>query len=80
MHHPPTWLEACEGAREAEKIVNAQNILSSFTPRECQFQPNRSNQPIKIQKLSLAKMGGWQSRGLCYNHAEKWVHGHKCRK
>jgi len=45
MHHPPTWLAACERATKAEKIVNAQNICSSFTPCEHQFQPNLPTQP-----------------------------------
>jgi hypothetical protein len=61
------------------KIVSSQNCKPSFIPRPKLVNPTTPSTPLKIQKLTRAKMAERQLKGLCYNCDEKYFLGHKCK-
>jgi hypothetical protein len=80
MVHPKTWLEATQRAKEAKHIVTSQTRKPSFPPR-----PKPTNYvppitPLKIYKLTRAKMVERQLKDLCYNCHEKYFPRHKCKE
>jgi hypothetical protein len=80
MARPTTWVEATKKAKEAQQIVSSQNRKPSFIPRPKPINPNTTSAPLKIQKLTRAKMVERQLKGLCYNCDDKYFLGHKCKE
>jgi hypothetical protein len=80
MAHPQTWLEATQQAKEAQQIVSSQTKKPSFLPLPKPTNPTPPANPLKIQKLTRAKMVEHQLKGLCYNCDEKYFPGHKCKE
>jgi hypothetical protein len=80
MARPTTWVETTKKSKEAQKIVSSQNRKPSFIPRPKIVNPTTPSAPLKIQKLTRAKMGERQLKGLCYNCDDKYFPGHKCKE
>jgi hypothetical protein len=72
MDRPSTWVEATKRAKEAQQVVSSQNRKPSFIPRPKPVTPTAPSAPLKIQKLTRAKMVERQLKGLCYNCDEKY--------
>jgi hypothetical protein len=80
MARPMIWVDATKKAKEAQKIVSSQNRKPSFIPRPKPVNPTTPSAPLKIQKLTRAKMAEHQLKGLCYNYDDKYFSGHKCKE
>jgi hypothetical protein len=73
-------VEATKKAKESQQIVSLQNRKPSFIPRPKPVNPTTPSAPLKIQKMTRAKMVECQLKGLCYNCDEKYFSGHKCKE
>jgi len=80
MARPQNWVEATKISKEAQQVVSSQNQKTSFIPCTKPTNPTPSSTPLKIQKLTRAKMVERQLKGLCYNCDEKYFPGHKCKE
>ena len=80
MARPTTWVEATKKDKEAQQIVYSQNCKPSFIPCPKPVNPTTPSAPLKIQKLTRAKMVERQLKGLCYNCDDKYFPGHKCKE
>jgi hypothetical protein len=80
MAHPQSWVEATKRDKEVQHVVSSQNRKPSFIPRPKPINPTTPSAPLKIQKLTRAKMDERQLKGLCYNCDEKYFLGHKCKE
>ena len=80
MHHPTTWLQACQLAREVEIILHAPSLKSPFTTRPHPGDTLALNQTLKIQKVSPTEMAERHKQGLCYYCDENYAPRHKCRE
>jgi hypothetical protein len=80
MARPVSWVEATKRAKEAQQVVSSQNRKPSFIPHPKPINPTTPSTPLKIQKLTRAKMDERQLKGLCYNCDEKYFPGHKCKE
>jgi hypothetical protein len=80
MASPQTWLEATQQAKEDQHIVSSQTHKPSFPPRPKPTYFFPSAPPLKIQKLTRAEMVERQLKDLCYNCADKYFLGHKCKE
>jgi hypothetical protein len=80
MTHPPTWLEATQRAKEAQKFFFSKTKKTPFVPRPRPANPNPPVTPLKVQKLTRDEMDEHQLKGLCYNCDEKYFPGHKCKE
>jgi hypothetical protein len=78
MDWPQSWVEATKRAKEAQQVVSSQNRKPSFIPRPKPINPTIPFAPLKIQKLTRAKMVERQLKGLFYNCDDKYFLGHKC--
>eukprot|EP00253_Pinus_taeda_P026334 PITA_26334 len=50
LHHPPTWSEACNVARNVERALVAQSIRPNFTAKGRPPQAHNTTQTLKVQK------------------------------
>jgi hypothetical protein len=73
-------LEVTQIAKEAQQIVSSQIQKPSFPPRPKPTNFSPPTTPLKIQKLTKAKMVECQLKGLCYNCDEKYFPGHKYKE
>jgi hypothetical protein len=80
MAHPQSWMEATKRDKEAQQVVSTQTRKPSFIPCPKFLTPTPLSAPLKIQKLTRAKMVELQLKGLCYNCDEKYFLGHKCKE
>jgi hypothetical protein len=80
MDQPQSWVEDTKRSKEAQQVVSSQNRKPSFIPRTKPVNPTPPFAPLKIQKLTRAKMDEHQLKGLCYNCDEKYFLGHKCKE
>jgi hypothetical protein len=80
MARPVSWVEATKKDKEAQQIVSSQNRKPSFIPHPKPVNPTTPSAPLKIQKLTRAKMVERQLKGLCYNCDDKYFLGHKCKE
>jgi hypothetical protein len=80
MDRPESWMEATKRAKEEQQVVSAQNYKPSFIPRPKLVNPTTPSVPLKIQKLTRAKMAKRQLKGLCYNCDDKYFSSHKCKE
>jgi hypothetical protein len=80
MAQPQSWVDATKRAKEAQQVVSSQNHKPSFIPRTKPVTPTPPSTPLKIQKLTRAKMVERQLKGLCYNCDDKYFSGHKCKE
>jgi hypothetical protein len=80
MARPSSWVEATKKAKEAQQVVSSQNRKPSFIPRPKPINPTTPSAPLKIQKLTRDEMVERQLKGLCYNCADKYFLGHKCKE
>ena len=79
LHHPPTWTEACNVARNVERALAAQYSRPNFSAKGRPPQAHNTTQTLKVQKVSPAKMAERRKQGLCYYCDEKYSPGHKCK-
>jgi hypothetical protein len=70
-------VEATKRAKEEKQVVSSQNRKPSFIPCPKPVNPTTPSAPLKIQKLTQAKMVECQLKGLCYNCDDKYFPGHK---
>jgi hypothetical protein len=77
-HH--IWVEYTKKDKEAQQFVSSQNRKPSFIPCTKPINPTPPSTPLKIQKLTRAKMAECQLKGLCYNCDDKYFPRHKCKK
>jgi hypothetical protein len=56
MHHQVTWLQACQLAREAETILQAQPLHTAIPNRPFLGATSAPTQILKVQKVSPTKM------------------------
>jgi hypothetical protein len=68
-------VEATKRAKEAQQVVSSQNRKPSFIPRPKPVNPTTPSAPLKIQKLTRAKMVERQ-----LNCDDKYFLGHKCKE
>jgi hypothetical protein len=80
MAQPQSWVEDTKRAKETQHVVSSQNQKPSFIRRTKPVTPTPPSTPLKIQKLTRAKMVERQLKGLCYNCDEKYFLGHKCKE
>jgi hypothetical protein len=80
MARPQIWVEATKRDKEAQHFVSSQNQKTSFIPRPKPVNPTTPSAPLKIQKLTRAKMVEHQLKGLCYNCDDKYFPGYKCKE
>jgi hypothetical protein len=80
MARPQSWVEDTKRAKEAQQVVSSQNRKPSFIPRPKPVNPTIPSAPLKIQKLTRAKMAESQLKGLCYSCDDKYFSGHKCKE
>jgi len=80
MHHPYTWLEACNKAIEVEVDLHAKSNCPNFIARACPTLTMDPTQTIKVQKVSLMKMVERRKHGLYYYCDEKYSPGYKCKE
>jgi hypothetical protein len=80
MAQPQIWVEATKRVKEAKQVVSSQNQKPSFIHHIKPVNPTPPYTPLKIQKLTRAKMDERQLKGLCYNCEEKYFMGHKCKE
>jgi hypothetical protein len=80
MAQPQSWVEATKRDKEAQQVVSSQKQKPSFIPRTKTVNPTPPSTPLKIQKLTRAKMVERQLKGLCYNCDDKYFSGHKCKE
>jgi hypothetical protein len=73
-------VEATKISKEAQPVFSSQNRKPSFIPRTKPITPTPPSTPLKIQKLTRAKMAKRQLKGLCYNCDDKYFPGHKCKE
>jgi hypothetical protein len=73
-------VEATKNAKEAQQVVSSQNRKHSFIPRPKLINPITPSAPLKIQKLTRAKMAKCKLKGFCYNYDDKYFPGHKCKE
>ena len=64
MHHPTTWLEACNKALEVEVALNAQSNRPNFVARARLTLATGPTQTLKVQKVSTAVGQKKQTRAL----------------
>jgi hypothetical protein len=67
-------------AKEVEQVVSSQNRKPSFIPRTKPVNLTTPSAPLKIQKLTRAKMVECQLKCLCYNCDDKYFLCHKCNE
>jgi hypothetical protein len=79
MAWPQSCVEDTKRDKEAQHVVSSQNWKPSFIPRTKPINPTTPSTPLKIQKLTRAKMDECQLKGLCYNCDDKYFSSHKCR-
>jgi histone acetyltransferase (RNA polymerase elongator complex component) len=80
MHHPTTWFHACQLAKEAKIILQAQPMKALvLTHPHLEAHP-APTQTLKVQKVSQVEMVERCKKGLCYYCDEKYSPGHKCRE
>jgi hypothetical protein len=80
MHHPTTWLQACQLALEAETILQAPPLKDTFPNHPHPRANPTPTQTLKVQKVSPTEMAERRKQGLCYYCDEKYSPGHKCRE
>jgi hypothetical protein len=80
MHHPTTWLQACQLARKEETILQMPSLKAPFTTQPCLRTTPALTQTLKVQNLSPIEMEEHHKQGLCYYCDEKYAPGHKCRE
>jgi hypothetical protein len=80
MAQPSSWVEATKRDKEEQQVVSSQNRKPSFIPHPKPVNPTTASAPLKIQKLTQAKIDEHQLKGLCYNCDEKYFPGHKCKE
>jgi hypothetical protein len=80
MARPESWVEDTKRDKEAQQVVYSQKKKPSFIPCTKTVNPTPPSTPVKIQKLTRAKMVERQLKGLCYNCDEKYFSGHKCKE
>jgi hypothetical protein len=80
MAQPQSLVEATKIYKEAQQVLSSQNRKPSFIPCTKPVNPTPPSTPLKIQKLTKAKMTEFQLKGLCYNCDEKYFLGHKCKE
>jgi hypothetical protein len=73
-------VEDTKRAKESQQVVSSQNPEPSFIPRTKPVKPTPPSTPLKIQKLTRAKMTEHQLKGLCYNYDGKYFSGHKYKE
>jgi hypothetical protein len=56
MDQPESWVEATKRAKEAQQVVSSQKYKPSFIPRPKLVNATAPSAPLKIQKLTRAKM------------------------
>jgi hypothetical protein len=57
-----------------------ESIKLDFIPHPKPTTPTPQATPLKVQKLTQAKMVECQLKGLCYNCDDKYFPGHKCKE
>jgi hypothetical protein len=80
MHHPTTWLHACQLAREVDTILQVPSPKAPFTTRPCLGATPTRTQTLKVQKVSPTEMAECCKQGLSYYCDEKYAPTHKCRE
>jgi hypothetical protein len=80
MVWPQIWVEATKRAKEAQHVVTSQNRKPSFIPHPKPVNPTTPSAPLKIQKLTRAKMAEFQLKGHCYKCDDKYFTGQKCKE
>jgi hypothetical protein len=80
MAQPQSWVEATKRDKEAHQVVSSKKWKPSFIPCTKPVNPTPPSTPLKIQKLTRAKMDECQLKGLCYNCDDKYFLGHKCKE
>jgi len=75
-----SWVEATKRDKEEKQVVSSQNHKPSFIRRPKLVNRTTPSAPLKIQKLTRAKMAKRQLKGLFYNCDEKYFLGHKCKE
>jgi len=80
MVHPRTWLEYTQRAKESQHIVSSQTHKPSFSPRLKPTNFFSLAPPLKILKLTTAKMDECQLKGIFYNHDDEYFIGYKCKE
>jgi hypothetical protein len=81
-----SWLDLRLGWRLPKKINKHKKLFPlktvslplSRAPKP--VNPTTPSAPLKIQKLTRAKMAERQLKGLCYNFDDKYFPGHKCKE
>jgi hypothetical protein len=79
MARPQSWVDATKISKEEQQVVSSKNQKTSFIPRTKLVNPTPFT-PLKIQKLTRAKMDERQLKGLCYNCDDKYFPRHKCKE
>eukprot|EP00253_Pinus_taeda_P019071 PITA_19071 len=80
LHHPPTWMEACQVARKVERALAAQYSRPNFPAKGRPPQAQNTTQTLKVQKVSPVEMAERRKQGLCYYCDEKYYPSHKCKE
>jgi len=71
MHHPPTWIDACNKAIKVERALATQSPRPNFIAKGCPTLAQGPTQTLKVQKMSSAEMDERRKQGLCYYCDEK---------
>ena len=79
MAWPQSWVEATKKSKEEQQVVSSKNRKPSFIAHPKPINPITPSSPLKIQKLTRAKMAERQLKGLCYNCDDIYFPGHKCK-
>jgi hypothetical protein len=72
MHHPVTWLQACQLSRESEKIIQAQPMHTTIPNHPHPWATSSSTQMLKVQNVSPVEMAECRKQGLCYYYDDKY--------
>jgi hypothetical protein len=80
MAQPQSWVDGTKITKEAQHVVSSQNQKPFFIARTKLVTPTPPSTPLKIQKLTRAKIVERQIKGLCYNCDDKYFPGHKCKE
>jgi hypothetical protein len=80
MDCPQTWLEATKRAKDAQQVMLVHIIKPAFVPCPKPTTTAPHATPLKVQKLTWAKMDDCQLKGLYYICDDIYFPGHKCKE
>jgi hypothetical protein len=80
MHHPTTWLQACQLGTKVDSILQAPPMKAPVLNHPHPRAHPAPTQTLKVQKISPTEMVEHHKQGLCYYCDEKYSPWHKCRE